>query len=134
MTDNYLPSLLWDPDLQTWIPKRGFTVVELPAEVDLKILPRPAYQVGERVRFSWYGATPWEGEIRGIQIAGGEYDPYSEAIEQVIQRRYLRPNSMVYLIQARGHIRMVAAPKVVGISTNTHLSAIWEHGYEEFEE
>ena len=134
MNNTYLPSLHWDPDLQTWIPKHGFTVVELPAEVDPKTLPTPAYQVGERVRFSWYGATPWEGEIRGIQIAGGEYDPYSEAIEHVLQRRYLRPNSMVYLIQARGHIRMVAAPKVVGISSNTHLSAIWEHGYEEFEE
>jgi hypothetical protein len=41
---------------------------------------------------------------------------------------------MIYLIQARGHIRMVAAPKILGISTNTHRSAIWEHGYEEFEE
>lgn len=134
MSNVYLPSLHWDPDFQKWIPKRGFTVVELPAEVDPRVLPKPVYQVGERVRFSWYGATPWEGEIRGIQIAGGEYNPYNEAIEHVIQRRYLRPNSMVYLIQARGHIRLVAAPKVVGISSNTHLSAIWEHGYEEFEE
>jgi hypothetical protein len=41
---------------------------------------------------------------------------------------------MIYLVQARGHNRMVAAPKILGISTNTHLSAIWEHGYEEFEE
>ena len=54
--------------------------------------------------------------------------------EYTIQRRYLRPNSIIYLIQARGHIRMVAAPKILGISVNTHLSAIWEHGYEEFEE
>ena len=134
MNNTYIPSLHWDPDLQKWMPKHGFTVVEMPAEVDPKVLPKPAYHVGERVRFSWYGATPWEGEIRGVQIAGSEYDPYSEAIEQVIQRRYLRPNSMVYLIQARGHIRMVTAPKIVGISNNTHLSAIWEHGYEEFEE
>ncbi len=134
MSDYYLPSLHWEPDLQNWIPKHGFTVVELPAEVDPNVLPKPAYQIGERVRFSWYGTTPWEGEIRGIQIAGGEYDPYNEAIEYTIQRRYLRPNSMIYLIQARGHIRMVAAPKILGISINTHLSAIWEHGYEEFEE
>jgi len=134
MNNTYIPSLHWDPDLQNWIPKHGFTVVELPVDVDPKLLPKPTYQIGERVRFSWYGTTPWEGEIRGIQIAGGEYDPYHEAIEHVIQRRYLRPNSMVYLIQARGHIRMVAAPKVAGISSNTHLSAIWEHGYEEFEE
>ena len=134
MNNTYIPSLHWDPDLQKWIPKYGFTVVELPVDVDPKLLPKPTYQIGERVRFSWYGTTPWEGEIRGIQIAGGEYDPYYEAIEHVIQRRYLRPNSMVYLIQARGHIRMVASPKVVGISSNTHLSAIWEHGYEEFEE
>jgi hypothetical protein len=134
MNHTYLPSLYWNPDVLQWIPKHGFKVVGFPAEVDPKMLPTPTYQVGERVRFSWYGVTPWEGEIRGIQIAGGDYDPYSEAIEHVIQRRYLRPNSMVYLIQARGHIRMVAAPKVVGISSNTHLSAIWEHGYEEFEE
>jgi len=129
-----LPSLHWDQDHQCWIPKRGFTVVELPAEVDPKMLPKPAYRVGERVRFSWHGATPWKGEIRGIQIAGGEYNPYNEAIEYVIQRRYFGTNSMVYLIQARGHIRLVVAHKIVGISTNTHLSAIWEHGYEEFEE
>ncbi len=134
MSDSYLPSLHWDPDLQQWIPKRGFTTVELPPEVDPNLLPRPAYQVGQRVRFSLYGPTPWEGEIRGIQIAGGAYDPYTEAVEYTIQRRYLRSNSMIYLIQARGHIRMVAAPKILGISTNTHRSAIWEHGYEEFEE
>jgi hypothetical protein len=134
MSDNNLPSLHWDPDLQTWIPKRGFTVVELPPQVAQNILPRPAYQIGERIRFSWYGTTPWEGEIRGIQIAGSEYDPYTEPLEYTIQRRYLRLNSMVYLIQARGHIRMVAAPKILGISTNTHLSAIWEHGYEDFGE
>ncbi len=134
MTNSYLPSLHWDPDLPKWIPKRRFTVVELPAEVNPKVLPKPAYHIGERVRFSWYSTTPWEGEIRGIQIAGDEYDHYNEAIEYVIQRQYLRPNSIAYLIQARGHIRMVAAPKILGISTNTHLSAIWEHGYEEFEE
>jgi hypothetical protein len=134
MTDHYLPSLHWDPDLQQWIPKHRFTVVELPAEVDPHVLPKPAYQIGERVRFSWYGTTPWEGEIRGIQIAGGEYDAENEAIGYTLQRRYLHPNSMIYLIQARGHIRMVAAPKIQGISTNTHLSAIWEHGYEEFDE
>ena len=134
MSDTYLPSLHWDLDLQKWIPKHRFTVVELPTEVDPNVLPKPDYQIGERVRFSWYGATPWEGEIRGIQIAGGEYDPHNEAIEYIIQRQYLHPNSMIYLIQARGHIRMVAAPKIRGISTNTHLNAIWEHGYEEFEE
>jgi hypothetical protein len=134
MSDYYLPSLHWDQDLQQWIPKRGFTTVELPPQVDQRSLPTPVYQIGERVRFSFYAATPWEGEIRGIQIAGGEYDPYNEAIEYIIQRWYLRPNSMVYLIQARGHIRMVAAPKIQGISTNTHLSAIWEHGYEDFGE
>ena len=115
-------------------PNIDFTVVELPAEVDPNVLAKTSLPIGERVRFSWYGTTPWEGEIRGIQIAGGEYDPYNEAIEYTIQRQYLRPNSMIYLIQARGHIRMVAAPKILGISTNTHLSAIWEHGYEEFEE
>jgi hypothetical protein len=84
MNDFYLPSLHWDPDLQQWIPKRGFTVVELPPQVDQNVLPKPAYQIGERVRFSWYGTTLWEGEIRGIQIAGGEYDPYYEAIEYTI--------------------------------------------------
>ncbi len=134
MSDGHLPSLHWDQDQQQWIPKHGFTTVELPPEVDPNMLPKPAYQIGERVRFSWYGPTPWEGEIRGIQIAGSADDDYTEAIAYTIQRRYLRPNSMIYLIQARGHIRMVAAPKIVGISTNTHLSAIWEHGYEEFEE
>ncbi len=134
MTDNYLPSLHWDQDRQRWIPKHGFTTVEFPPEVDPNALPKPAYQIGERVRFSWYGPAPWEGEIRGIQIAGGTYDDYTEAIEYTVQRRYLQPNSMTYLIQARGHIRMVAAPKILGISTNTHRSAIWEHGYEEFEE
>ena len=67
MTNNYLPSLHWDSDLQRWIAKRGFTIVDLPAEVDPKVLPKPAYHIGERVRFSWYGATPWDGEIRGIE-------------------------------------------------------------------
>jgi hypothetical protein len=134
VNDFYLPSLHWDRDQQCWIPKRGFITVEFPPEVDPNVLPKPAYAIGERVRFSWYGPTPWEGEIRGIQIAGGVYDPYSEATEYVIQRQYLRSHSMIYLIQARGHIRMVAAQKILGISTNTHLSAIWEHGYEEFEE
>src|SRR5215472_14682364 len=132
MTENYLPSLHWDPDSLQWLPKRGFTIVALPAEVDPNMLPTPAYRIGERVRFSWYGTTPWEGEIRGIQIAGGAYDPYTASIADIIQRRYLRPNTMVYLIQARGHIRMVAATKILGTSINTHLSALWEHGYEEF--
>jgi hypothetical protein len=134
MNDFYLPSLHWDQDHQRWIPKRGFTTVEFPPELDPNVLPKPAYTIGERVRFSWYGPTPWEGEIRGIQIAGGAYDPYTEAIEYVIQRQYLRSHSMIYLIQARGHIRMVAAPKILGISANTHRSAIWEHGYEDFDE
>jgi hypothetical protein len=134
MTNDYLPSLHWDPDRQRWIPKRGFTTVELPSELDPNILPKPVYQIGERVRFSWYGCTPWEGEIRGVQIAGGEYDSDNESIEYVIQRKYLRRNAMIYLIQARGHIRMVAASKILGISTKTDRSAIWEHGYEEFDE
>jgi hypothetical protein len=134
MNDFYLPSLHWDQDHRRWIPKHGFTTVELPPEVDPNVLPKPTYQIGERVRFSWFGPTPWEGEIRSIQIAGGAYDDYTEAIAYTIQRRYLQSNSMIYLIQARGHIRMVAAPKILGISTNTHRSAIWEHGYEEFEE
>ncbi len=51
MTDAYLPSLHWDPDLLQWIPKRGFTTVELPPEVDTNVLPRPSYKVGQRVRF-----------------------------------------------------------------------------------
>jgi hypothetical protein len=84
MSNSYLPSLHWDQDHQHWIPKRGFTTVELPAEVDPNILPNPTYAIGERLRFSWYGTIPWEGEIRGIQIAGGEYNPYTEAIEYVI--------------------------------------------------
>ena len=134
MSNGHLPSLHWDPDRQRWIPKHGFTSVEFPPELDPKMLPEPAYQIGERVRFSWYGSTPWEGEIRGVQIAGGEYDPYNEAIEYAIQRKYLRPNSVVYLVQARGHIRMVAVSKILGISPNTDRSSIWEHGYEEFEE
>ncbi len=134
MSNYNLPSLHWDQGRQCWIPKHGFTTVEFPPELDPNMLPKPAYQIGERVRFSWYGSTPWEGEIRGVQIAGGENNPYNEAIEYAIQRKYLRPNAMTYLIQARGHIRMVAAPKILGISSNTHLSAIWEHGYEEVEE
>ena len=134
MSNGHLPSLHWDPDRQRWIPKHGFTSVEFPPVLDPKMLPEPAYQIGERVRFSWYGSTPWEGEIRGGQIAGGEFDPYNESIEYAIQRKYLRPSAMIYLIQARGHIRMVAAAKILGISTNTDRSAIWEHGYEEFEE
>jgi hypothetical protein len=134
MANNYLPSLHWDQDQQRWLPKRGFTTVELPPEVDPNILPKPAYVVGERVRFSWYGSTPWEGEIRGIQIAGGTYDDCTETIANTIQRRYVQLNSKIYLVQTRGHIRMVAASKILGISTNTHRSAIWEHGYEEFEE
>ncbi len=134
MSNCYLPSLHWDPDHQCWISKHGFTTVELPPEVDPNLLPKPAYAIGERVRFSWYGSTPWEGEIRGIQIAGSAHHDYAEAIAYTIQRRYLQPDSMIYLIQARGHIRMVAAPKILGISTNTNRSAIWEHGYEEFEE
>src|SRR5215469_2571093 len=96
MSNGHLPSLHWDPDRQRWIPKRGFTSVEFPHELDPKMLPKPSYQIGERVRFSWYGSNPWEGEIRGVQIAGGEYDPYgecgpyNEAIEYAIQRKYLR--------------------------------------------
>ena len=88
MTDNYLPSLHWDPDHQQWIPKRGFTTVELPAEVDPNVLPKPAYQIGERVRLSWYGTTPWEGEIRGIQIAGGESDPFNSNDASRVARIY----------------------------------------------
>jgi hypothetical protein len=114
MSDSYLPSLHRHPDLQQWIPKRGITTVELPPEVDPTLLPRPAYAIGQRVRFSLYGPSPLEGEIRGIQIAGGEYDPYTEAVEYTIQQRYLRSNSMIYLIQARGHIRIVAEPKKAG--------------------
>ena len=45
MTDAYLPSLHWGPDLQQWIPKQGFTTVELPPEVDPNVLPRPAYRL-----------------------------------------------------------------------------------------
>jgi hypothetical protein len=134
MSNAHLPSLHWDPDHQHWIPKHGFTTVEFLPELDSIMLPKPTYRIGERVRFSWYGSTPWEGEIRGVQIAGGEYDPYKESIEYAIQRKYLRPNAIIYLIQARGHIRMVAASKLLGISTNTNRSAIWQHGYEEFDE
>jgi hypothetical protein len=129
----YLPSLHWNEESQRWLPMRGYAPAELPPRVTQDMLPRPVYRIGERVRFSWYGATPWEGEIRGVQIAGGEFDAESEALSSFIQRKYFRPHSMVYLIQARGHMRMVAAPKVLGISTNTSRSAIWEHGYEDFD-
>ena len=134
MNSNYLPSLHWNEDQQRWLPMRGYTPAELPPGVTQDMLPKPAYRIGERVRFSWYGSTPWEGEIRGAQIAGGEFDAGSEALSSVIQRKYFRVHSMVYLIQARGHMRMVAAPKVLGISASSGLSAIWEHGYEEFDD
>lgn len=134
MTNAYIPSLHWDPDEQRWVPKHGFTVVGFPPGLNPGALPKPAYEVGQRVRFSWYGPAPWEGEIRGIQIAGGEFDPDSEAIGHAIQRCYFRPNSVIYLIQARGHMRLVAAPRILGVSYNTNRSAIWEHGYEEFAE
>ena len=55
-------------------------------------------------------------------------DLSADVIEYIIQQLYLRSNSMIYLIQARGQIRMVAEPKILDISTNTHRRAIWEHG------
>ncbi len=131
MSELSLPSLRWDPERACWIPYRGLNPAPWPEEVDQAALPRPAYRVGTRVYFRWIDPRPWEGEIRMIEIRGGPYQPWDD-IYDVIAERYYRPDALIYSIQARGHIRLVRASKIVGISTNTDLRPLLEHGYEEF--
>ncbi|RAQ98210.1 hypothetical protein [Thermogemmatispora tikiterensis] len=126
-----LPTLRWLPEANRWQPFRGLQPCDWPPEVEPQHLPRPTYTVGTRVYFEYVGPRPWEGIIQLIELPGGRYQPWEDVYE-LIARRYYRPEAIVYLIQARGHLRLVRAPRVVGLSTGSELRPLLEHGYEEF--
>jgi hypothetical protein len=126
----FLPTLRWVPERACWKPYRALQPCEWPVEVDLSRLPRPAYGVGVRIYFHHSGPRPWEGLIQLIEIPGGSYQPWEE-VSALLEARYYRPEVIVYLVQARGHMRLVRASRVIGISTGTDLRPLLEHGYED---
>jgi hypothetical protein len=125
-----LPTLRWDPERSRWVPYRGLEPAAWPPEVDQQRLPRPAYQVGTRIYFTYSGPRPWEGLVYSIELPGGHYQP-GEDLDALIAERYYRPAAIVYLVQARGHLRLVRASRILGISTGSDLRPLLEHGYED---
>lgn len=84
---NYIPIPEWDGT--KWVPKDhrhydgdfGYLTVDWPEGFDPLCIPLPRHQIGDWVNFEWSGGERF-GQIRSIQLHGGQCDNVMEAIDE----------------------------------------------------
>ena len=99
-----------------WEPidfRRGQQVVSWPEGFDPRVLPVPEYQDGDRVQFVRDETCAREGVVRHASLPGGTYGPAEER-DAVIQRQYLDPANITYIVTARGHDHRIKAWNILG--------------------
>lgn len=102
--------------LGKWEPvdfRNGQKVVEWPQGFDPSTLPVPEYRDGDRVQFVCDETCAREGVVRMVMLRGGSYSPF-DRVEDVIQSWYCNPDSIVYIVTARGHDHRIHRRNIVG--------------------
>ena len=105
MIDRYLPVPVWNNRVGRWEPvdfRHGQHVTVWPDRFDLTRLLLPDYRDGDRVQFVRDETCAREGVVRMVLLRGGAYGPLDQ-VEELIQQWYCQPESMVYIVTARGH-------------------------------
>ncbi len=115
MTDRYLPVPVWNNRVGQWEPvdfRRGQQVIAWPDGFDLTRLPLPDNRDRDRVQFVRDETCAREGVVRMVLLRGGAYGPFDQ-IEELIQQWYCNPESMVYIVTARGHDHTVRSSNIL---------------------
>jgi len=116
MTDRYLPVPVWNISIGQWEPidfRHGQHVASWPTGCDPARLPLPDYRDGDRVQFVRDETCAREGVIRMVLLRGGSYGPY-DRVEELIQQWYYHPESMLYIVTARGHDHRIRPGNILG--------------------
>jgi hypothetical protein len=116
MTDRYLPVPVWNNRVGQWEPidfQLGQHVVAWPDGFDLARLPLPDYRDGDRVQFVRDETCAREGVVRMVLLRGSEYGPLDQ-VEALIQQWYCDPESMRYIVTARGHDHTIRPCNILG--------------------
>lgn len=116
MNDRYLPVPVWNNRVGQWEPldfRQGQRVVGWPDGFDPARLPLPDYRDGDRVQFVRDETCAREGVVRMVLLRGGTYSPL-ERVEDLIEQWYCQPESMVYIVTARGHDHRIRSSTILG--------------------
>lgn len=116
MIDRYLPVPVWNNRIGRWEPldfRQGQRVTRWPDGFDLARLPRPDYRDGDRVQFVRDETCARAGVVRMVLLRGGAYGPL-ERVEDLIEQWYCQPESMVYIVTARGHDHRIGSSTILG--------------------
>jgi len=116
MIDRYLPVPVWNNRVGRWEPvdfRHGQHVTVWPDRFDLTRLPLPDYRDGDRVQFVRDETCTREGVVRMVLLRGGGYGPLDQ-VEELVQQWYCQPESMVYIVMARGHDHRVLPGNILG--------------------
>jgi hypothetical protein len=84
-----------------------------PRGFDLARLPLPDYRDGDRVQFVRDETCAREGVVRMVMLRGGAYGPLDQ-VEELIGQWYCQPESMVYVVTARGHDHTIRPSAILG--------------------
>jgi hypothetical protein len=116
MIDRYLPVPVWNNRVGQWEPidfRHGQHVAAWPDGFELARLPLPDYRDGDRVQFVRDETCAREGVVRMVLLRGGGYGPL-DRVEELIQQWYYHPESMVYIVTARGHDHTIHPCNMLG--------------------
>lgn len=116
MTDQYLPVPVWNNRIGQWESidfRRGQRVVAWPNGFNPARLPLPDYRDGDRVQFVRDETCAREGVVKMVLLHGGAYGPL-ERVEELIEQWYCQPESMVYIVTARGHDHRIRSSTILG--------------------
>lgn len=116
MTDRYLAVPVWNNRVGYWEPldfRHGQRVVAWPDGFDLARLPLPDYRDGDRVQCVRDETCAREGVVRMVLLHGGSYSPLDH-VEALIERWYCNPESLRYIVTARGHDHTIRADTILG--------------------
>ena len=122
MTDRYLPVPVWNNRIGQWEPldfRHGQCVTRWPDGFDPTRLPLPDYRDGDRVQFVRDETCAREGVVRMVLLRGGAYGPL-ERVEDLIEQWYCQPESMVYIVTARGHDHRIRSSTILGQFVSHH--------------
>src|SRR5437899_966396 len=116
MPDHYLPVPVWNNIKGQWEPldfRHGQKIVTWPPGFDPTRLPNPAYRDGDHVQFVRDETCAREGRVRMVLLRGGTYSPFDN-VEKLIQTWYCDPDSITYIVTARGHDHTIKGWNILG--------------------
>lgn len=116
MRDRYLPVPVWNNRVGQWKPidfRHGQHVAVWPDGFELARLPLPDYRDGDRVKFVRDETCARERVVHLVRLRGGAYGPFDQ-VEELIQQWYCHPESMVYIVTARGHDHTIRSWNMLG--------------------